>query len=266
MGMNNCHIKAEQAMKNDSDELRTMMSFLSGFDETNAMFLDFGEDINNLTRGSSSMGNNLGESNGKEYIEVIKGDLKRKHKENQTRPYDLHASFLPLVGLPLAVPLPEKLKKRKGGTLRKQSSGSVERIHQSRDPEGCTYQSSDPEGYTYQSSDPEGYTYQSSDPEGCTYQSSDPEGCTYQSSDPEGYIYPFSGRVSLKLGQPRATVFDVQRRGRFAAWRSPTTDSASTQRSATGRRRTRSDEGRTVASGCVRPRGRSKMEAVATAI
>ncbi|KAA0066275.1 NBS-LRR type resistance protein [Cucumis melo var. makuwa] len=65
------------------------------------------------------------------------------------------------------------------------SSGSVERTHQSRDPEGCTYQSSDPEGYTYQSSDPEGCTYQSSDPEGCTYQSSDPEGCTYQSSDPE---------------------------------------------------------------------------------
>ncbi|KAA0065710.1 pseudouridylate synthase 7-like protein isoform X2 [Cucumis melo var. makuwa] len=87
-----------------------------------------------------------------------------------------------------------------GGTLRKQSSGSVERTHQSRDPEGCTYQSSDPEGYIYQSSDPEGCTYQSSDPEGCTYQSSDPEGCTYQSSDlegctyqssdPEGYTYP----------------------------------------------------------------------------
>ncbi|KAA0045278.1 NBS-LRR type resistance protein [Cucumis melo var. makuwa] len=76
------------------------------------------------------------------------------------------------------------------GTLRKQSSGSVERTHQFCDPEGCTYQSSDPEGYTYQSSDPEGYTYQSSNPEGCTYQSSDPEGCTYQSSDPEGYTYP----------------------------------------------------------------------------
>ncbi|TYK08900.1 NBS-LRR type resistance protein [Cucumis melo var. makuwa] len=60
------------------------------------------------------------------------------------------------------------------------------RIHQSRDPEGCTYQSSDPEGYTYQSSDPEGCTYQSSDPEGCTYQSSDPEGCPYESSDPVG--------------------------------------------------------------------------------
>ncbi|TYK28744.1 putative RNA-dependent RNA polymerase 5 isoform X1 [Cucumis melo var. makuwa] len=87
-----------------------------------------------------------------------------KHKENQTRPYGLHASFLPLVGLPLAVPLPEKLKKRKG------SSSSVERTHQSRDPEGCTYKSSDPEGYTYQSSDLEGCTYQSSDPEGCTYQ------------------------------------------------------------------------------------------------
>ncbi|KAA0046060.1 gag/pol protein [Cucumis melo var. makuwa] len=85
------------------------------------------------------------------------------------------------------------------GTLHKLSSGSVERTHQSRDPEGCTCQSSDPEGYTYQSGDPEGYTYQSSASEGCTYQSGDPEGytyqssdlegCTYQSSDPEGYTY-----------------------------------------------------------------------------
>ncbi|KAA0049958.1 NBS-LRR type resistance protein [Cucumis melo var. makuwa] len=104
----------------------------------------------------------------------------RKHKENQTRPYGLHASFLPLVGLPLTVPLPEKLKRKK------------ERTYQSCDLEGCTYQSSDPEGYTYQSSDPEGCTYQSSDPEGCTYQSSDPEGWTYQSSDPEGWTYQSS--------------------------------------------------------------------------
>ncbi|TYK16810.1 NBS-LRR type resistance protein [Cucumis melo var. makuwa] len=78
------------------------------------------------------------------------------------------------------------------GTLHKQSSGSVERTHQSHDLEGCTYQSSDPEGYTYQSSDFEGCTYQSSDPEGYTSQSSDPEGCTYQSSDPEGYTYQFA--------------------------------------------------------------------------
>ncbi|TYK26029.1 NBS-LRR type resistance protein [Cucumis melo var. makuwa] len=98
----------------------------------------------------------------------------RKHKENQTRPYGLHASFLPLVGLPLAVPLPEKSKRKK-----EQSSEYVERTHQSRDPEG----------YTYQSSDLEGCTYQSSDPEGCTYQSSVPEGYTYQSSVPEGYTY-----------------------------------------------------------------------------
>ncbi|KAA0047540.1 Ulp1-like peptidase [Cucumis melo var. makuwa] len=86
------------------------------------------------------------------------------------------------------------------------SSGSVERTHQSRDPEGCTYQFSDPERYTYQSSDPEGCTYQSSAPEGCTYQSSasegctyqssDPEGCTYRSSDPEGYTYPLDPRSS----------------------------------------------------------------------
>ncbi|KAA0035391.1 NBS-LRR type resistance protein [Cucumis melo var. makuwa] len=93
-------------------------------------------------------------------------------KEKQTRPYGLHASFLPLVGLPLA------------------SSGSVERTYQSGAPEGCTYQSSAPEGCIYQSSAPEGCTYQSSAPEGCTYQSSAPEGCTYQSSAPEGCTYP----------------------------------------------------------------------------
>ncbi|KAA0025433.1 NBS-LRR type resistance protein [Cucumis melo var. makuwa] len=87
------------------------------------------------------------------------------------RPYGLHASFLPLVGLPLAVPLPEKFKKRKGG--------SVERTYESSAPEGCTHQSSAPEGCTHQSSAPEGCTYQSSAPEGCTHQSSAPEGCTY---------------------------------------------------------------------------------------
>ncbi|KAA0056342.1 NBS-LRR type resistance protein [Cucumis melo var. makuwa] len=114
---------------------------------------------------------------------------RRKRKENQTRPYGLHASFLPLVGLPLAVRLPEKLKRENGEYKTYPSSGSVERTHQSRDPEGCTYQSSDPEGYTYQSSDPKERTYQSSVPEGYTYQSSDPEGCTYQFSVPEGYTY-----------------------------------------------------------------------------
>ncbi|KAA0041124.1 NBS-LRR type resistance protein [Cucumis melo var. makuwa] len=107
-------------------------------------------------------------------------------RENQTRPYGLHASFLPLAGLPLTVPLPEKLKKRKG------SSGSVERTYQSSAPEGCTYQSSAPGGCTYQSSAPEGCTYQSSAPEGCTHQSSAPEGCTYQSSAPEGCTYQSS--------------------------------------------------------------------------
>ncbi|KAA0058941.1 NBS-LRR type resistance protein [Cucumis melo var. makuwa] len=99
-------------------------------------------------------------------------------KEKRTRPYGLHASFLPLVGLPLAVPLPEKLKKGK------------EHTYQSSAPEGCTYQSSAPEGCTYQSSAPEGCTYQSSAPEGCTYQSSVPGGYTCQSSAPEGCTYP----------------------------------------------------------------------------
>ncbi|KAA0032378.1 NBS-LRR type resistance protein [Cucumis melo var. makuwa] len=116
------------------------------------------------------------------------------------------------------------------------SSGSVERTHQSRDLEGFTYQSSDPEGYTYQSSDPEGYTYQSSDPEGCTYQSSDPKGYTYHLQDQ---------RSTTVEGPPSA------------AWRTM-------RRRAAGRRQTRSDEGRTTVSGCVRPRGRSEMDGAAT--
>ncbi|KAA0050291.1 NBS-LRR type resistance protein [Cucumis melo var. makuwa] len=97
------------------------------------------------------------------------------------------------------------------------SSGSVERTHQSRDPEGCTYQSSDPEGYTYQSSDPKGCTYQSSDPEECTYQSSDPEGCTYQSSDPEGCTYQSSdleGYTYPKGGSGRLCCANRFERGR----------------------------------------------------
>ncbi|TYK11148.1 NBS-LRR type resistance protein [Cucumis melo var. makuwa] len=141
----------------------------------------------------------------------------RKHKENQTRPYGLHASFLPLVGLPLAVPLPEKLKKKKGEYKTYPSSGFVKRTHQSRDLEECTYQSSNPGGYTYQFSDPEGCTYQSSDPEGCThqssdsegcpYQSSDPGGCTYQSSDPEGHTYSFDLWLGFKsLLRPTTTA------------------------------------------------------------
>ncbi|TYK23181.1 NBS-LRR type resistance protein [Cucumis melo var. makuwa] len=124
--------------------------------------------------------------------------------------------------MPLAVPLPEKLK-------RKRSSGFVERTHQSRDPEGCTYQSNDPEGYTYQSSDPEGYTYQSSDPEECTYQSSDPEGYTYQSSDPEGYTYQKggSGRVCsanrFERGRRKTDAGDdwAYAVGRWSGMRSP---------------------------------------------
>ncbi|KAA0060262.1 NBS-LRR type resistance protein [Cucumis melo var. makuwa] len=131
------------------------------------------------------------------------------------------------------------------GTLHKQSSGSVERTHQSRDPEGCTYQSSDLEGYTYQSSDPEGYTYQSSDPEGCTYQSSDPEGCTYQSSDPEGYTYQLTvTRGGGKKAQVLAKTGDARTFG--AGRRLP---GHTMRRRAARRRQTRSDEERTVATG-----------------
>ncbi|KAA0047158.1 NBS-LRR type resistance protein [Cucumis melo var. makuwa] len=112
----------------------------------------------------------------------------RKHKENQTRPYGLHTSFLPLAGLPLTIPLPEKLEEKKGVPYINSLVVSWNaHINQSSDPEGCTYQSCDPEGYTYESRDPEGCTYQSRDLEGCTYQSRDPKGCTYQSRDPEGY-------------------------------------------------------------------------------
>ncbi|TYK03425.1 NBS-LRR type resistance protein [Cucumis melo var. makuwa] len=117
-----------------------------------------------------------------------------KHKENQTRPYGLHASFLPLVGLSLAVPLPEKLK-------RKRFSGSVERTHQSRDPEGCTYQSSDPKEYTYQFSDPKGHTYQSSDPEGYTYQSSDLEGWFGEEGARLGFEVIDSARLTAWVDQ-----------------------------------------------------------------
>ncbi|KAA0060834.1 CACTA en-spm transposon protein [Cucumis melo var. makuwa] len=41
MWMKNCYIKAEQAASNDSDELCTMSSFPSGFNETNVMFLEY---------------------------------------------------------------------------------------------------------------------------------------------------------------------------------------------------------------------------------
>ncbi|KAA0026099.1 CACTA en-spm transposon protein [Cucumis melo var. makuwa] len=40
----------------------TMMSFSSGFDETYAMFLELGKDLNNNVGGSSSMGDNSDES------------------------------------------------------------------------------------------------------------------------------------------------------------------------------------------------------------
>ncbi|KAA0060291.1 CACTA en-spm transposon protein [Cucumis melo var. makuwa] len=107
MGMNDCHIKAEQATTNNIDEPCTMSSFPSSFDETDVMFLEFAKDLNNPTGWSSSVDDNSDESNepisphvvrfsqaigvcvrktfpvhclrwaniGGEYIEVIKGDL-----------------------------------------------------------------------------------------------------------------------------------------------------------------------------------------------
>ncbi|TYK18646.1 cytochrome P450 CYP82D47-like [Cucumis melo var. makuwa] len=93
--MNNCHIKVEQATTNNSDKPCTTLSFSNGFEATNAMFLEFDEDINNTARGSSSVGDNSNESLvltlgvrairshpwwidvGREYIGVVKGDLQR---------------------------------------------------------------------------------------------------------------------------------------------------------------------------------------------
>ena len=40
----------------------TMLSFLSGFDETDAMLLEFTEDLDNPAGGSSSVDDNSGES------------------------------------------------------------------------------------------------------------------------------------------------------------------------------------------------------------
>ena len=42
----------------------TMASFPSDFDKTDAMFLEFGKDLNNTAGGSSLVGDNLGESFG----------------------------------------------------------------------------------------------------------------------------------------------------------------------------------------------------------
>ncbi|KAA0051713.1 cytochrome P450 CYP82D47-like [Cucumis melo var. makuwa] len=61
MMMNNCYIKADQATKNDNDESCTMSSFSSGFEETDALFLEFDDEFNN-GGGSSSMGDNSSES------------------------------------------------------------------------------------------------------------------------------------------------------------------------------------------------------------
>ncbi|KAA0048685.1 CACTA en-spm transposon protein [Cucumis melo var. makuwa] len=61
METNNCHIKVEQATTNDSDELRTMSLVPSSFEKTDKMFLKFGEDLNNIMGGSSSVGDNSGD-------------------------------------------------------------------------------------------------------------------------------------------------------------------------------------------------------------
>ncbi|KAA0040669.1 cytochrome P450 CYP82D47-like [Cucumis melo var. makuwa] len=44
MVMNNCHIKADQAMMNDRDESHIISSFPSCFEEKDALFLEFGDE------------------------------------------------------------------------------------------------------------------------------------------------------------------------------------------------------------------------------
>ncbi|TYK25893.1 gamma-aminobutyrate transaminase POP2 [Cucumis melo var. makuwa] len=50
----------------------------TNFLETDAMFLEFADDLDNLVGGSLFVDDNLGEfNNGRKYIEVIKGDLQQ---------------------------------------------------------------------------------------------------------------------------------------------------------------------------------------------
>ncbi|KAA0054673.1 gamma-aminobutyrate transaminase POP2 [Cucumis melo var. makuwa] len=59
MWMNTCHKQVEQATTtNYSDEPRTMSSFPCGLDETNVMFLEFVEDLDNLARRMSLVDEN----------------------------------------------------------------------------------------------------------------------------------------------------------------------------------------------------------------
>ncbi|TYK03072.1 gamma-aminobutyrate transaminase POP2 [Cucumis melo var. makuwa] len=59
MWMNTCHMQAEQATTtNDSDEPCTMSSFSCSFDETDAMLLEFVDDLDNFAGGSSSVRDN----------------------------------------------------------------------------------------------------------------------------------------------------------------------------------------------------------------
>ncbi|TYJ99833.1 gamma-aminobutyrate transaminase POP2 [Cucumis melo var. makuwa] len=58
--MNICHMQAEQATANDSDEPLTMSSFSSSFDEIDVMFFEFVEELDNPTGGSLSVGDNSG--------------------------------------------------------------------------------------------------------------------------------------------------------------------------------------------------------------
>ncbi|TYK19866.1 CACTA en-spm transposon protein [Cucumis melo var. makuwa] len=71
-----CHVIDD--FINDVDEhlthasgTSTMSSFSSGFDEIDAMFLEFTEELDNPIGGPSSVGDN----SSREYIEVVKGDL-----------------------------------------------------------------------------------------------------------------------------------------------------------------------------------------------
>ncbi|KAA0047780.1 gamma-aminobutyrate transaminase POP2 [Cucumis melo var. makuwa] len=74
--------------------ISTMSSFSSGFDEIDAMSLEFAEELDNCAGGSlyNSMSLIMWVDVGREYIEVVKGDLQEQSRTNkdarQQKPYN----------------------------------------------------------------------------------------------------------------------------------------------------------------------------------
>ncbi|KAA0062821.1 hypothetical protein E6C27_scaffold357G00420 [Cucumis melo var. makuwa] len=96
------------------------------------------------------------------------------------------------------------------GTLHKQSSGFVERTHQSRNPEGCTYQSSDPKDTRISLVTPKDTPIRLVIPKDAHISLMIPKDAHISLVIPKDTHISKeggSGQVSLKPGQPRATVF-----------------------------------------------------------